>query len=112
MGWATHRRQLTVVCGTKLGSNALVRDAFKGGQPVPVVRGVTGDEVGMLRVAAGCDTGVSVSVEPAGAADIVNVAPAADGKAAAVVLRPKGRVLFDVVETARSNRRAPSGHTR
>ena len=66
---------------------------------MPVVRGVTGDEVGVL-VAAGCDTGVSVSVEPAGAADIVNVAQAADGKAAAVVLRPKGRVLFDVVETA------------
>ena len=67
---------------------------------MPVVHGLTAGDVVMLQVAGGCDTGVDVAVEPASAADIVNVAPAADGKAAAVVLRPRGHVLFHVVETA------------
>ena len=61
---------------------------------------LTAGDVVMLQVAGGCDTGVDVTVEPARAADIVNVAPAVDGKAAAVVLRPKGHALFHVVETA------------
>jgi hypothetical protein len=83
-----------------LGANALVRDVSTAGRPVPVVHELTAGDVVMLQVAGGCDTGVDVTVEPARAADIVNVAPAVDGKAAAVVLRPKGHALFHVVETA------------
>lgn len=96
----TFNSSFTVVCGKTLGANALVLDVSKAGLPVPVVHGLTAGDVVMLQVAGGCDTGVDVAVKPASAADIVNVAPAADGKAAAVVLRPRGHVLFHVVETA------------
>ncbi|MCX4745672.1 hypothetical protein OG455_09075 [Kitasatospora sp. NBC_01287] len=62
----------------------MVEDVSKGGT---VTWGSLGDL--FLKVSADCRTGVTVAYQPAAAVDVVKDATAADGKVAAVVIKPR-----------------------
>jgi hypothetical protein len=76
-----------VVCGTTLSRSAagpILDDVSSGGR-------VKEQTIGgwlFLKVSSDCDHGATVSWSPNGAAKLLATAPANDGRAAAVVLRP------------------------
>lgn len=85
----------TVVCGQVISTapeGVVVHDASSA--DVTIGTGSVGAYV-YVRVAAGCEHGAAVTVDPSAAASVVRTATAADGKPAAVVLNPL-RTEFDV----------------
>jgi hypothetical protein len=79
----------TVVCGTVLAASAAARVVFDATHHLPTIKHLTVGDVLMFRVARGCDQGARVSWAPSSAARLVKSADAADGKTAAVDLKPR-----------------------
>ena len=82
----------TVVCGTTLSSSPAGAVVYDVTPELPVITSTTSgvDSSGLgpvfLRMATGCDRGVTISIRPAGAATIGRQANARDGLPVAVVL--------------------------
>jgi hypothetical protein len=80
----------TVVCGTVLADSAAAPVVFDATHHLPTIKHLTVGDVLMFRVARGCNQG----------ARLVKSAYAADGKTAAVVLKPRRpRVGFRLIGT-------------
>ena len=90
----------TVVCGTVLADSAAAPVVFDATHHLPAIKHLTVGDVLMFRVARGCSQGAHVSWAPSSAARLVKAANAADGKTAAVVLKPRRpRVAFRLTGT-------------
>ena len=95
----------TVVCATTLNSTPAGAVMLDATSELPVITSTTagGGFSGLgpvyLRVAAGCDHGVTVSISPEGAATIAREADARDGLPAAVVLDVMSSVEIHVTGT-------------
>jgi len=90
----------TVVCGTVLADSAAAPVVFDATHHLPTIKHLTVGDVLMFRVARGCNQGARVSWAPSSAARLVKAAYAADGKTAAVVLKPRRpRVAFRLLGT-------------
>src|SRR5947207_11411321 len=77
------------VCGTQLAEPSVLQpvlfDISRGRRAGPVLVGSL-DDVVLVRTSDSCDRGADVSIDPPGAMAITKVAPARDGKPAAVAL--------------------------
>lgn len=90
----------TVVCGTVLAERAAAPVVFDATHHLPIIKHLTVGDVLIFRVARGCNQGAQVGWAPSSAARPVKAAYAADGKTAAVALKPRRpRVAFHLIGT-------------
>jgi hypothetical protein len=80
----------TVVCSTVLSSGPAGAVVFDATRHLPTINGTTVGGLLIFRVARGCEKGANARWLPSSAAHLVRTAYAADGRAAAVVLKPSG----------------------